>query len=518
VAEVIYSGGTEPRVDDRGDTSHVPVFKTERRFLDVLGRLKTSNHQNVYEADFEYSPQPLRWEALTAGSGTIAHQPGLGAVRMRVTTASGDLTIRQSRPYHRYQPGKTMLMATAINLGTAQTNQFQRVGFFDDSNGVFFEQGNPTADNPFGMAVVVRTNSSGAVVDTKFQMSTANDGSDWNGDAVVRKSLDWTRIQMVFVEYAWYGAGAVRWGVYINGEPVVLHQVGFGNRSGQTIAWAKTGNLPVRYEQRNVGTVAAQNDMFHYGVSVIVEGGVDDQRGFTYAYGNPQTAPLRNVSASANRFPVVSMRGKTMGVSEYTQATAAATAGSTTSLTAGTAAWTVNQWAGRFLNYVVSGTSYVARITSNTATVLTLADIVTGGALGTAPVAGQNYTIGIINRGQLLPRRLQLTSTQPVYVEMFVSTPGSPVVLTGASFVANAAASNSFALVDASATAVSGGECVYSIFVPANNPVDQQIDNLFPLVNTIRGDAPDILSVVVTNTSASAAAVSAQIIGQEAMS
>jgi hypothetical protein len=208
-----------------------------------------------------------------------------------------------------------------------------------------------------------------------------------------------------------------------------------------------------------------------------------------------------------------------MGVSEYTQATAAATAGSTTSLTAGTASWTVNQWAGRFLNYVVSGTSYTARITSNTATVLTLADIVTGGALGTAPVAGQNYTIGIINRGQLLPRRLQLTSTQPVYVEMFVSTPSSPVVLTNASFVANASASNSFALVDASATAISGGENVYSIFVPANQPVDQQIDNLFPLLNTIRGNATDILTVLVTNTdTTNAANVSVQIIGQEAMS
>jgi hypothetical protein len=519
MTEKIYAPGVLPRIDDRGDGSFSQIIKNESRFNDALGRLKTSRHQNIYEADFEYGTQPLRWESLTAGGGTVAHQPGLGGVRMRIGTASGDLTIRQSRPYHRYQPGKTMMMATAVNFGTAQTNQLQRVGFFDDSNGIFIEQGNPSADNTYGMALVVRSDTSGTVTDTKFQAGTSGGGTEWNGDAVVRASLDWTRIQMVWMEYAWYGAGAVRYGVFVNGEPIVLHTVGFGNRSGQLAPWAKTGNLPVRYEQRNIGTVAAQNDMYHYGVSVIVEGGIDEARGFTYSYGNPQSAPLKSVAASASRAPVISVRGKPLGVVEYTQATAAATAGSTTSLTAGTAAWTVDQWKGRFVNYTVSSVQYTARITSNTATVLTLADIVTGGALATAPVAGQNYSIGIINRGQLLPRRLQVTSTQPVFIEIFVSTPTSAINLTGSNFVANAAAPNSFAQIDSSATAFTlSGEVVYSIFVPANTAVDQQIDQLFPLVNSIRGASPDTLTVVATNTTASAANVSVQIIGQEAMS
>jgi hypothetical protein len=322
---------------------------------------------------------------------------------------------------------------------------------------------------------------------------------------------------MLWIEYAWYGAGVVRFGVTVNGEQILLHSQAFGNRTSQTTAWARTGNLPVRYELRNTGTSTA-NTMIHYGVSVLVEGGADDQRGFTYAYGNPQTAPRRAVAVAASRFPVMSYRGRPMGTQEYTQATAACTAGSTTSLTASTAAWTTNQWRGRFVNYTVSGASNIARITSNTATVLTIADPITGGTV-TAPVAGQNYTIGLVNRGQMLPRRLQLVSDQPVFVEIFVSTATSAINLTGASFAANAAAPNSFAQIDASATAFTlSGECVYSIFVPANNPVDQQIDNLFPLVNTIRGNLSDILTVAVTNPSASIANVSAQIIGQEAMS
>ena len=481
---------------------------------DVFGRLKTSYHQNIYDADFEYGAQPLRWENFTAGSGTITHLPGAGGVRLRLTTASGDIAIRQSRPYHRYQPGKSMFMASAIQFGTALANQVNRIGFFDDSNGVFFEQnGTVTAANPSGMCVVVRSDTSGLVTELRTTLD------QWNGDPRFRDTIDWTRIQMLWIEYAWYGAGVVRFGVTVNGEQILLHSQAFGNRTGQTTAWARTGNLPVRYEQRNTGTTTVQNDIIHYGVSVLVEGGLDDQRGFTYAYGNPQLAPRRAVTAGQSRFPLVSYRGRPMGTQEYTQASAAITSGNTTSLTASSASWTTNQWQGRFVNYTVSGVQYVARITSNSSNVLTLADVVTGGALAVAPVAGQAYVIGMINRGQMLPRRLQVTSDQAVYVEIFVSTSTSGINLTGANFTANPAAPGSFAQIDSVATSFTlSGECVYSIFVPANNPVDQQIDNLFPLLNTIRGERPDILTVAVTNTGGSTANVSVQIIGQEAMS
>jgi len=662
--------------------AHQPIQEIlpVKRLRDSMGRMKMSRGQNVYDADFEYGPQPLRWEALTSGSGTVTHLPGEGGVRMSIGTTSGDVTIRQSRPYHRYQPGKSMFMATAVNFGTNNVNQVQRVGYFDDNNGIFFEQGANPLDvaNPSGMFAVVRTDVTSALTqgrptDVKIPAYL------WTDPQGVLSSINWSRLQMLWLEYAWYGGGALRWGILIDGEPYILHEIGAGNNapsatqasaaplggpstassttsftvgtaswtvnqwqgrtlqitpsttiaagsngvtlpqatinvvsttgfpsSGQvlvanqlvtytgitattltgcsggnvtlatgntvvsqsstlaritsntatvlTIAdpttgaalstaptvghnwsilvlptpgrpWSRTGNLPVRYEQRNVGTALA-NDMIHYGVSVLVEGGVDDQRGFTYAYGSPWSstsanAGRRTVSGSANRIPVVSMRGRTMGSQEYTQASAAISSGTTSTLVVSGTPWTTNQWQGRFVNYGTASSGMlpnIARIVSNTNNTLNLVDVVTGGTV-TAPSAGQNYTIGQINRGQMLPRRLQITSDQPIFVEMVTSTPTSQVNLTGANFVTNSASPNSFALVDSSATAfTTSGEVVYSIFVPANQPVDQQIDNLFPLLNNIRGNATDILSVLVTNTAASTANVSIQIIGQEAMS
>jgi hypothetical protein len=291
-----------------------------QRLRDVLGRLKVSMHQNIYEADFEYGPQPLRWEAYVQtfdGVSGITAIPSSGGVRMRVGTSLGDITIRQSRPYHRYQPGKTMFMATGFNFGTALPGNVQRVGFFDDSNGVFFEQAQTYGGNPFGIYAVVRTDINGQVQETRVGLD------QWTGDQTLLAKIDFNKIQMFWIEYAWYGAGATRWGFYLDGEPFIGHQTGWGNYpnpqvpGGQQGPWARTGNLPVRYEQRNLAGTSVLNDMYHYGVSVIIEGRTDDQRGFTYSYGLPNNVQTRVVPPNTTRFPLLTIRGRQMGTQEF---------------------------------------------------------------------------------------------------------------------------------------------------------------------------------------------------------
>ena len=311
-------------------------FVAPQRLRDVVGKLKVSQSQNIYDADFEYGSQPLRWEQFiqnVSGQASIVQTPGLGGVTMTIGGGNtpGDITIRQSRPYHRYQPGKTMYMASNVNFGASVTGQFQRVGIFDDSNGVFFmQQGISTPQNPYSMSVVVRSDSGGLPVDTVIPADA------WNGNHQIRDSLDWTRVQMIWMEYAWYGAGALRWGVVINGEPYILHQIGTANSSftgvPQIKPWSRTGNLPVRYEQRDNGS-SSSSVMTHYGVSVLIEGGIDKQRGFTYSYGNDAATQSRTVPVAAVRYPAMSFRQRSMGANIFDQTNAAATGGSPTTLT-----------------------------------------------------------------------------------------------------------------------------------------------------------------------------------------
>jgi hypothetical protein len=469
------------------------------------------------------------------------------------------------------------------------------VGLFDDGNGIFFEQATATATNPAGMFVVVRSDSQGTVggvpVDTRVSYES------WNGNSAVFSTIDWTRVQMIWIEYSWYGAGALRWGVLVSGEPIICHQIGTANNnytgSAQTLPWSRTGNLPARYEQRK-GSVAATTTFRHFGVSVLVEGGIDNQRGFTYSYGMAAQLPRRTVAANTVRYPVLSVQPNLMGSVQYANTTTAATAGTTTTLTVGSAVWTANQWVGRMLYYVadigggistgtvatqtgtitftsnhnlntgdtivISGASpsgwngiytftkttatagtitfggtapaayvsgatvgspYTARITSNTTTVLTFGDVVTGLALANAPTANRTYQIGLIDRGQLLPQTLLVSADALCVVELIASTPGNAVSLQGASFAAlsTLGSPNSFASRDVTATGLAGGEVVYAFTAPAGGSGLLQLDltNFFPILNTIRGNQPDILTVAVTTQAVGAANVGAHMICQEAM-
>jgi hypothetical protein len=675
-----------------------------QRLRDVVGKLKISQSQNIYDADFEYGSQPLRWENFinnASGSASIVQSPGLGGVTMTIGdgVTSGDITVRQSRPYHRYQPGKTMYMASNVNFGTAVTGQFQRAGIFDDANGIFFQQGAATTNNPYGMSVVVRSDSGGMPTDTVFPLDS------WNGNQTLIKAIDWTKVQMIWMEYAWYGAGALRWGIVLNGEPWIVHQIGTGNSSytgaAQIKPWSRTGNLPVRYEQRNTSS-SATTSMTHYGVSVLIEGGIDRQRGFTYAYGMSPAAPTRLIGGTgANaypvvRFPLMSFRMRPMGQVSQDQsynyngagipsaaANNAFSAGTTTTLTTTGASMTAGAYVGRQIYYnavpggsgnlasaavvsnasatgVINGTTltisgvvtntfyvgmtltssgtitantiitgqingvpggvgqytvsisqtqasatitgagaairlvftaahnlkasgpsttasqagdiltlsgftttgtvaangifpvfsvptattaiinlgygvttaqigtitigsvnaiYTARISANTTTVVTFQDIVTGAAMPNAPTG--NYSIGLIDRGQLLPQTMLISSDKICIVELIASTPTAEVALTGANFQAlsGLGSYNSFAERDVQATSMAGGEVVYAFPL---SPVGglQQIDlsSFFPVLTSIKGNLPDVLTVAITTPASAFANLSTNVICAEAMS
>jgi hypothetical protein len=107
--------------------------------LDPSGRLQVARGQKVYDVDFKYSMKPLRWENLTPGTATIAHQPQAGGVLMRVA-ANGDLAMRQSKPDFRYQPSKGIDACAAVLFGAPTASMVRRVGMFISDNGVFFAQ------------------------------------------------------------------------------------------------------------------------------------------------------------------------------------------------------------------------------------------------------------------------------------------------------------------------------------------------------------------------------------------
>jgi len=65
-------------------------------------------------------------------------------------------------------------------------------------------------------------------------------------------NMDLTKIQMIYIDYSWYGAGFIRWGARtINGDIQYAHKVQHGNR--EYLAFQRSGNLPGRFEVVNTG-------------------------------------------------------------------------------------------------------------------------------------------------------------------------------------------------------------------------------------------------------------------------
>jgi hypothetical protein len=80
--------------------------------------------------------------------------------------------------------------------------------------------------------------------------------SSWNldkadGTGFTGYELDLNRMQMFYIDYSWYGAGAIRWGFRAtDGEITYVHKE--VNNNVNLEAYMRSGNLPARYETNTV--------------------------------------------------------------------------------------------------------------------------------------------------------------------------------------------------------------------------------------------------------------------------
>jgi len=81
--------------------------------------------------------------------------------------------------------------------------------------------------------------------------------TSWNidrcdGSGPTGFTLDPTKMQMVYIDYTWYGAGFIRWGFRTtDGNVTYVHKM--QNNNVNNVAYMRSGNLPARYEVNNVG-------------------------------------------------------------------------------------------------------------------------------------------------------------------------------------------------------------------------------------------------------------------------
>jgi hypothetical protein len=268
--------------------------------LDAFGRLRVSepftlfDSQNRYAADDQFS-------SSTTGSGSsVTFATNESSVNLNVGTVSSGKTVRQTFRRMPYQPGKSMLILTTFCMNAAKANLRQRVGYFDENNGIYLEQ-NGTSEPSF----VVRTNTSGSPVNTNSVSQSSWNGDKLDGTGASGIDLDLTTVQIFWSDIEWLGVGNVRCGFVINGQFIICHTFQCANQTGRTKVYMETAILPIRYEIENTNTTADASTLKQICSTVISEGGYQQTVQDTIAR---RTALLGTISTTF--LPLVSIRLK----------------------------------------------------------------------------------------------------------------------------------------------------------------------------------------------------------------
>ena len=118
-----------------------------------------------------------------------------------------------------------------------------------------------------------------------------------NGTGPTGYNLNKYAIQMAYIDYSWYGAGKVRFGFKTtDGVVRYVHQLIHNNL--ETEAYLRSGNLPARYEVNTATAPTFIPKLAHWGTSVIMDGGFDDDKAYLFSATSNQIRTATGANAS----------------------------------------------------------------------------------------------------------------------------------------------------------------------------------------------------------------------------
>ena len=373
--------------------------------------------------------------------------------------------------------------------------------------------------------------------------------SQWNidrcdGGGSTGFNLDLTKMQMLYIDYAWYGAGAIRFGFKDQkGEIIYCHRIPNSNRN--TEAYMRSGNICSRYEANTfvpITTLAATLSSAEVNTLTVASTAGFPQSGTlaVTASGNTGAAIeyIRYNSKTSTTFTglkraIVDISGPGNltgggGNSSAQTFTYSATAPIQVSAFAVQTAATLSHWGsavimdGRYdddKSYIFQaglGTPVTNIAASASAALLSirLAPSVDSG------ITGSLGARDLINRMQLTLRQMDIVATGAAAIFRVELILNGKLGGTGAGAFA-AAGGSSLAQVathsTSGATTISGGESILSFFVYTPNVVQQDLILVRDLGNSILGggtnttvptsavnlypDGPDVVTIKVTNVS-----------------
>jgi hypothetical protein len=384
-------------------------------------------------------------------------------------------------------------------------------------------------------------------VDTRVPRTQWADRMDGTGPSGY--TLDLTKMQMLYVEYSWYGAGYARFGMRTtNGNIAYVHQ--FNNNNIQYEAYMRSGNLPAHYESNGVsGYTHLTATLGTGGAGTVVN--VASTEGFAPSgvirVSNPgATGVVEHIAYSSKTATgfVVSARAQVGGQAAAQTFTYSATAPALVEFASPDTLASLSHWGssvimdGRYDDdkSLVFNFGMVSALSTSATTPRVLM------AIRVAPSVDNN-TVGVLGAREVI-NRMQLTldsigfyTTGTGYLINLVLNGFASGAFSG-SFVApvqeagRITSSLAQVALNTNAVSVTGGESVYAGYTNPTGVTTLDLSKVRDLGNSILGggpsstvpitpaglypDGPDILYVVAIPLSATASTIQARINWKEA--
>jgi len=290
---------------------------------DAFGRARVSELFTLgdYKHLFTIDPNFLD----VTSNGTVTFVANKAAATLSTNGNSSAYSIHQTKFYHHYQPGKSQLILSSFKYGYPERNVTKRTGYFDDRDGIYFEQvGSDTANGTVANSTTQTLNwvirsYTGNTANESNVVTTVNGSpytyqrrvpqDQWNldkcdGTGVSGFNLDITKTQLTFTDFQWLGVGRVRCGFVHDGVFVPAHEYVHSNVLDEV--YISNPNLPVRCEVRNTGT-GTGGSMDQICSTVISEGGYSES-GIDFSIITSGTRTT--ATPSATPLPLIAIRLK----------------------------------------------------------------------------------------------------------------------------------------------------------------------------------------------------------------
>jgi hypothetical protein len=275
-----------------------PVLRTTSKVgqADAFGRLRISEPFTLGDYKHLYGLDNNFLDKIFNG-GSVTFQPNQAAARLTTSSNTNSRVVHQTKFYHHYMPGKSQQILSSFNFYAANANVTKRTGYYDDNNGIYFEQAGDGT-----LSWVIRTYVSGSPVENRKTQAQWNI-DPCNGTGGSTFVLDITKTQLIFIEFQWLGVGTVTVGFVHEGAFVPCHT--FHHSNSLTTVYMSSPNLPVRCEILNTGATAGA--YFDQICSTVLSEGGYVEAGIDWAVTNPT---LKTVTAGAT-LPIIAIRLKT---------------------------------------------------------------------------------------------------------------------------------------------------------------------------------------------------------------